>query len=205
MAIPVSLFALGLVVAAVLGFVGGWILASKPRERGDGEAGDFDANVVKPETRAEIDPLVAAWNESPPERVIMYLRLDAVENWRRTHGQRAIEHFVQEMVTVVTDMLPTGGHVVRREAEAIAICTGDRRLAAQISDVLRNHRFAHLDGQEALVSAGMGVVEESDASLEVHMQRALAAVSEATRRVRGGFAIWEPGGVRHVRPVEVLT
>lgn len=204
MSVPLSLFALGLVVAAVLGFVAGWILGSRPataradkREASTGPAAKA--------ANAAVDPVLAAWDDVEPNRVIMYLRLDAVETWRRTHGQRTIEYFVQEIVAIVTDMLPPGGHVVRKDVEAIAIATGDRLLAAKIAEALKRHRFTHLSGAEALVSAGMGVVEETEDSPEVHVRRALAAVSEATRRVRGGFGIWQPDGVRHVRPVELLT
>ena len=135
----------------------------------------------------------------------MHLRLDAADTWRRTHGQDAIEHFMKEIMTIATEAIPAGGCVVRKGEEATAIATGDRTFAAEIAHALRSHTFTHANGNEALVSAGMGVAEETEDSMQVHVERAVAASSEAGRRVHGGFAVWEPGGLRHVRPVELLS
>lgn len=204
LSVPLSLFAFGLVVSSVLGFVAGWVLAA-------GRSGQ--AEPVATEAKAspaggvgeESDRLTTAWNGSAQPRVVMHLRMDAIETWRRTHGQKTVEHFLSEIIAVVTDELAPGGGMVRKGDEAIAVTTGDVRTAAQIAETLRAFKFAHINGGEALVSAGMGVVEETDKPLQVQLQRAFAAASECGRHRHAGFTVWTPSGVRHVRPVEVLT
>lgn len=207
MVVPLPIVALGVIAAAVLGFVAGWLMASG--RSGSSKAPRVSAGLngdgVSSSPSEIADSLQEVWRRLEPPRIVIHYRLDAADTWRRTRGQATNEHFLSQMVMLANQTLSLPwGHEVRGD-EVVIVAPGDAETAGQLSDALRAHRFTHLDGDEALVTATGGTVEDAGESLQVNEQKAFAAMSEAGRRRRGTLAKWTPGGVRHLRPVEAQT
>lgn len=207
MLVPLPIVIVGIAIAAVLGVAGGWILGSAAASKAhqssnNGNSGTRPADV---DEVLKADPLQEAWDSFPEPKIVFCWRLDGIDAWRRTHGQKAVEMFSSEVSQLIEGVLPEPASIQLVGEEGVAVAPGDEEIVIRAANAIRRNTFRNANGAEALVSASIGFVPGSSESLQVHLSKAFAACSEAGRKRRGSVAEWSPSGIRHVRPVDGLT
>lgn len=207
MLVPLPIVIVGIAIAAVLGVAGGWILGSAAASKAHQSSADGrgDTRPSSSEEAMKADPLQEAWDSFSGPKIVFCWRLDGIDTWRRTHGQKAVEMFSSEVSQVIVGALPEPAGIKLVGEEGVAVAPGDEGTVIRAANAIRQNIFRYENGEEALVSASIGFVLGDSESLQVQLGKSFAACSEAGRKRRGSVAEWLPSGIRHVRPVDGST
>ena len=152
---PLLLALFAVAVAATLGFVAGRLTA--PRASTAPTQPPTAAASEKSNERLPNEILSDALAAVAGPAYALVVRIDAVETWRKTHGMKALDQFVQRLERSVRATLPKAVDVRTGDAEVTAICGGKPSDAMTVLEHLKGQTFRLPDGSETFVTCSLGV------------------------------------------------